>query len=89
MHIQTGIPEYVSRVRGAPGARSQRTTPVHGRGMRAASGQEDAWDGVAAAPFTAITTANRVSLQRPAVWDVRPGKFALTCSFAAKAAKLA
>jgi hypothetical protein len=42
---------------------------------------------VAYQPFTAITAADSVSLQRPAVWDVRPGKFALTCSFAASGCK--
>jgi hypothetical protein len=67
IRIQPGIPEYVSRVRGAPAARSQRTTPVHGCGMRAASGQETPGMVVAAVPFTATMTADRVSLQRPAV----------------------
>jgi hypothetical protein len=45
MHIQPGIPEYVSRVRGAPAQDRSAPRSSHGRGMRAASGQKDAWDG--------------------------------------------
>jgi hypothetical protein len=62
----------------------------HGRGMRAASGQEDAWDGGGlSCPSRPSRRRTAFPCNAPLTPDVRPGKFAFNVQFAARAAKLA